>query len=360
MGFESVFFNAFRYPNACIMGTAIGPLLEKREISLSDLSGKWVGVDSYNILYQFLSSIRSPDGTAFTDSQGRVTSHLIGLLYRTTNLVDKGLKLVFVFDGVPPQLKRDTLRKRSEIRTQAIAAHEQALKEGDLEEAKRLGGRALRLTKEMVADAKSLVELLGFPAIQAPSEGEAQIARLCELGKLQGCASQDFDALLFGTPILYRNIGITGKRKAPGRNVFVDVVPEQISLQQNLDALKIDRRKLVWLSMLIGTDFNEKFPNIGPKKALKLVQENDSFESIIKAAKFNPPFDFQEVEDLFLKPNVNDHATIEFHPPNREKVLHFLVEERGFSKERVSSALEKLSVKAEEKGSQATLGKWFG
>lgn len=341
------------------MGTAIGELLDKEKIELEFLANKTVGVDSYNIIYQFLSSIRGPDGTPLMDSQGNVTSHLTGILYRTTNLFEKGIRPVFVFDGKPHFLKAETIKKRQEIRTEAIGKHERALKDGDLEEAKKQGSRALKLTKEMLSDAKELIRALGFPVIEAPMEGEAQISVMCSEGKIYGVVSQDYDCLLFGAPKIFRNITVSGKRKVPGKSYYIDISPEFIDLRKNLEGLKISRQKIVWLGILIGTDFNEKFPRIGPKTALKLVQEHDTFESICDTVKFKPEFDYKEIEEIFLKPEATSDYNIEFRLPEREKVLEFLCEKHDFNRERVESVLKKLEAKANEKGSQQDLSAWF-
>lgn len=341
------------------MGTAIGELVVKEEIELDYLRGKIVGVDSYNIIYQFLSSIRGPDGTPLMDAEGNITSHLTGLLYRTTNLMEKGVKPVFIFDGKPHMLKEKTLVERHKIRTQAIEKHEQALKEGNLEDAKKFGSRALKLSEGMINDAKKLLDYMGLPVIEAPSDGEAQISQMCLKGKLFGCVSQDFDSLLFGTPLLLRNIAVSGKRKAPGRNLYVDVAPEKIELSKTLEALGISREKLIWIGILIGTDFNEKFPLIGPKKALALVKKFDSFEEIVKETGFESGFDYKEIEEIFLNPPYSEDFKIKFRTPDREKILDFLVTQHGFSSQRVESALKKLEEKSGEKGGQSSLDKWF-
>ncbi len=342
------------------MGTAIGDLLERQSISLTDLNGQTIAVDSYNILYQFLSSIRGPDGQPLMDSKRRVTSHLTGLLYRTANLVEKGIRPVFVFDGTPHALKAETLKARNTIRTEAFQKHEKALQEGNLEDAKKFGSRALRLSTEMISDAQELLEAMGLPIVRAPGEGEAQAAYMAKAKIADGCSSQDYDSLLFGAPVFYRNIAVSGRKKLPGRNVWVDVEPEKILLEENLQKLGISRQKLVWLGMLVGTDFNEKFPKVGPKTALKLVQENDSFENICTAAKFEPEFDYREIEKIFLEPAFTEKVEIEFKPLNREKLLSFLCDERDFSRERVENVLNKLAPKLEEKGKQSSLKKWIG
>jgi len=340
------------------MGTAIGDLLQKEEIELDFLAGRRVGVDSFNILYQFLSSIRGIDGTPLMDSKGRITSHLTGLFYRTINLLELEIKPVFVFDGKPHELKKETREERNRIRTEAGKKFEKAKKEGDFKEAKKFAQQAARLTGEMVEQAKKLVELMGLPIVQAPSEGEAQAAQMVAEGDLYGCVSQDFDSLLFGAKKLLRNITVSGKRKVPGKDYYFEVKPEMIELEKNLKALGIDRQKLIWIGILVGTDFNEKFPKIGPKTALKLVQEHKSFEEIIKETKFEPEFDFKEVEEIFLHPHFSKNYSLKFGLPDSKKILSFLCDEFDFSQERVESALKKLEEKMQEKGQQSRLGQW--
>ena len=63
--------------------------MPKTTVSLESLKGKSIAIDAYNALYQFLAVIRQPDGTPLKDHTGRITSHLSGLLYRTSNLVER-------------------------------------------------------------------------------------------------------------------------------------------------------------------------------------------------------------------------------------------------------------------------------
>ena len=235
----------------------------------------------------------------------------------------------------------------------------EAKEKGDLEEARKFAQQTSRLTKEMVEEAKQLVEFMGLPVVQAPSDGEAQISQMTEKGKLDGCVSQDYDSLLFGTPILLRNITIGGKRKVPGRNIFIESFPEKIELKKVLEKNKINRKKLVWIAILIGNDFNEKFPKIGPKTALKLVKEFDDFEEIIKETKQEIDFDWKEVEKIFLEPEYEEDYKIDFRNADKEKIIELLCEKHQFNKERVSATLERLQKKLDEKGRQSSLGKWF-
>jgi len=343
------------------LGVNLSELVEKQEIELNFLSGKRVGVDTYNMLYQFLASIRGPDGLPLSDSHGNITSHLTGLFYRTINLVDLGIKPVFVFDGKPSDLKSETLRKRREARTDAEKKSSLALQVGNLGDAQKFGSRALKMTPQMVLEAKEMLSYMGIPIVEAPQEGEAQASVMVSKGQLFGAVSQDFDCLLFGATNLFRNIGITGKRKVAGKNFYVEVKPQHIESERVLSQLKIDRKKLIWLGILVGTDFNEKFPKVGPKTALKLVQQNNSFEEIITQTKFEPDFDYKDIEELFLNPvscEINS-KNLDAGDINKEKLLEFLVERHDFSKERVESTINTYMKKRDEIEKQKSLSQWF-
>jgi flap endonuclease-1 len=346
--------------NIC-MGVNLSKLIEKEEVSIDDLIGKKLGIDSYNMLYQFLASIRGPDGLPLADSHGQVTSHLTGLFYRTINLVEKGLKPVYVFDGKPSQLKSQTLEKRRSVRTDAEKRSSQALQEGKLTEAKKMGSRALRLTKDMVEEAKELLDVLGIPVVEAPQEGEAQASVMNAKGLIDGVISQDFDCLLFGAKHHYRHVGFSGKRKVPGKNFYVDIKPEHIDSEKVFEQLGINREKLIWLGILVGTDFNDKFPKVGPKTAFKLVKENDSFEKIIESTGHELEFDYNEIVDVFMNPVSKEVKEDELKEemPNKEKILEFLVEKHDFSKDRVGNTLNKYITNREEKEKQKGLNEWF-
>lgn len=342
------------------MGVAIGEIVPRHETGFDELKAKRIALDAYNALYQFLSAIRQPDGTPLLDSRGRVTSHLSGLFYRTVKLVEMGIQPVYVFDGRPPEMKRKTIEKRREAREAAQRKWEEALKRGELEEARKYAQAAHRLTEDMVKDSKDLLTAMGIPWVQAPSEGEAQAAYMASKGDVWASGSQDYDSLLFGATRLVRNLAVVGKRKLPGKDVYVDVLPERVELKEVLETLGIDRRKLVWIGILVGTDFNEKVPGVGPKRALALVKEYDSLDEIFKVLGYRPNYDWRAVERIFLEPEVTDDYKIEFRMPDRERVMEILVEEHDFSPERVERALKRLEDASPASGAQTSLDAWFG
>ena len=217
-----------------VLGVNLRGLVPIENIKLEDLGGKIVAIDAYNALYQFLAIIRQPDGTPLKDLTGKVTSHLSGLFYRTSNLVEMGIKPVYVFDGSPPVLKRAEIERRRQIKVEAAVHYEKAVAKGDMVKARMLAQATTSMKDYMEDDSKRLLSLMGLPCVQAPSEGEAQAAHMTRKGDADYCASQDYDSLLFGAPLLLRNVTISGRRKLPSKNIYVDVVPELVELAKVL------------------------------------------------------------------------------------------------------------------------------
>lgn len=337
------------------MGVDLGDLFEKKEIELSDLKGKVIAIDAFNTLYQFLSIIRQRDGTPLIDSHGEITSHLSGFLYRTTNLIEAGIKPVFVFDGEPPQFKDATIQERKKIRTEAMERWEEAKTEGS-EDALKYAQASSHIKGNMIDDAKRLLWFMGLPVVQAPSEGEAQAAFIVRNKEAYAVGSQDYDALLFGAPVVVRNLAVTGKRKLPGKGVYVDVKPEIIELESGLFELEISREQLVDIALLVGTDFNEGIKGVGPKKALKSIKKHGSIEGAL--AKLNADIkNLTEIRALFLNPDVTTDYELRWKKPDAQAITKFLCTEHDFSEARVSKAVERL-LEASDEGQQ-TLDKWF-
>jgi flap endonuclease-1 len=343
------------------MGTQIKSILDSREISIDELKGKTLAVDSYNLLYQFITTIRGRDGSLLMDSNGNVTSHLVGIFSRITKMMQEKIRFIFVFDGEPPKLKQKERERRKELKIDAEKKYQKAVKEENIDDMKKYASRTSRLTKEMIDDAKELIKALGLPIVKAPSEGEAQAAYMVRKKDADYCVSQDFDTILFGCPALIRNLSIAGKRKKTGVS-YESVNPEIINLSDNLNKLGIDQKQLIVLGMLVGTDYNkEGIKGIGPKNALKLVKEYGSdFESLFKKVNWDEMVEtsWEEIFDLFVDMPVKKDYKLEWKNPDKEKLIKILVDKHDFSMERVKNTIEKLLKKNKEK-QQKGLGDFF-
>jgi len=346
------------------MGLNIREIIPRKEMEISELKGKTLCVDAFNTLYQFLSTIRQQDGTPLMDNKKRITSHLSGIFYRNIHLLSEGIKMVYVFDGKPPELKFKTHHKRKEGRDLAKKKYEAAKKEDDISAMKRYSSQLVRLEDEMISESKELLEAMGIGVVQAPSEGEAEAAYLCRhKGEVYASVSQDYDSLLFGAPKLIRNLTLAKKRKT--FSGWVEVKPELIDLERVLDILEINLDQLICLGILVGTDYNPKgIPRIGQKKALQIVQRYKqpvlifkSVEEQIMSLPEEERFEWQEIFQLFHKPEVSDHE-MKFPKINEEKIKEILVKKHDFSEERINKQLERLR-NIEEKAKQKHLDKWF-
>ena len=346
------------------MGLHFKELVVKQEISIADLRGKVLAVDAMNMLYQFLTTIRGPEGLALTDANGHVTSHLIGLFSRTTALMEAGLKLVFVFDGKAPELKQKTWEKRTGVKEEAALKYEEAKEVGNLEEMKKFGSRTAVLTREMREEAQHLIRALGLPIIQAPSEGEAQTAYMVKMGRAYASISQDYDNLIFGCPRLIRNLSIDGKRKKTGKLGYQIVKPEQILLEEVLTHLHLSQDQLITLAILVGTDYNPGgVRGIGPKTGLKLVKEYSEHQlpalfDKVEWAKYFPEVGWQEIFDTIKYIPVTDSFTLEWKQVDEKEVYQLLVEKHNFSVDRVKGKMEKLR-EANRLLAQKGLGAFF-
>ncbi len=338
------------------MGVDISDLVKGKPVTLKDLSGRSVAIDAFNTLYQFLSSIRQPDGTPLMDRDGRVTSHLSGLMYRTASLLEAGVRPVYVFDGTPPELKRKTIEARIAVRREAEAEWKKAVAEGDMKRALSMASRSSRLGRDMIGESKELLDALGVPWIVAPGEGEAQMSRMVSDGRVWAGASQDYDALLFGTTNLVRNLTLAGKRRLPSGKTQ-DVVPELVSLREVLSALGITREQLVDMAILIGTDFNDGVRGVGPKRALAAIRRTGSLERLSEEGKVTVPEEYDEVRRIFLEPETVTDYSLEWKKPDNDRVRRIMCDSHGFSVDRIDAVLSRLSPKGAP-AEQFRLDKW--
>lgn len=340
------------------MGVGIGEIISREEEELSSFRGRKIAIDAYNTLYQFLSIIRQRDGSPLKDSKGRVTSHLSGLLYRTGKLIENGIKPLYVFDGEPPEIKKTTLKEREKKREEARKKYEKAMKKGKEKKARKYAQMSSRLEEVMVKSSKSLLDSMGVPYIQAPGEGEAQAAYVVKKGESWAESSQDYDVLLYGAPKLIRNLTITGRRKLPGKDKYVEIKPERIELEKVLEELDIDRKGLIEIGLLVGTDYNDGVKGIGPKTALEEVREGKKAEEIYRENDQEPREDLDEIREIFENPKVEEEYELKWSKPNKGEMINELVEKHDFSKDRVEKVYEKINKSLDQKTSQSHLGEF--
>ena len=170
-----------------------------------------------------------------------------------------------------------------------------------MEGARKYAQQTTSMRDGMVEDSKKLLDLFGIPHIQAPSEGEATAANLTITGQAFASASQDFDSILFGAKRLVRNFTNSGRRKLPNRNSYIEVLPEMIEFQKNLESMGLTREELIDTGILIGTDFNpDGFERVGPKTAIKMIKQHKRLEDIPQIQEQLEIIPFEQIRKIFL------------------------------------------------------------
>ncbi|MBO3802478.1 MAG: flap endonuclease-1 [Candidatus Brockarchaeota archaeon] len=339
------------------MGVQLGEIVPRQEVSLESLRGLSVAIDAFNALYQFLSIIRGHDGTPLKNRKGEVTSHLSGIFFRCCNLLKFGVRPVFVLDGEPPRLKKAEISRRRASRAEARAKYEEALARGEAEEARKFAQASTTLEEYMVETSVRLLDAMGIPVVQAPSEGEAQAAHMAKSEVVWAAASQDYDSLLFGAPRLVRNVAITGRRKLPNKPSYVEVKPELVVLEEVLKQNGISQDQLVTIGLLVGTDFTPGVRGLGPKTALKLVKQGKTVDEIYRERGLEKPPELDDARDFFTKPKVLEDVDLEWRAMDVEAVVKYLRDEHDFSEERVRKAAEEVATA--QRGMKGSLSKWL-
>ncbi|XP_030076078.1 probable flap endonuclease 1 homolog [Microcaecilia unicolor] len=284
-------------------------------VPLQQYRDRIIALDTSICIYQFRTKM-----PAIINSYGEDISHLQGLFYRTVYLLENGIKPVYVFEGHPPNLKQPLLARRA-------AASGKGRRNTNAE-----------FGSSQKQDCETLLSHLGVPCVKAPGEAEATCAALVACGKVWATATEDMDALPFGSTRLIRHLKAV-------RNCEV----EEYSLPIVLEKLKLTHEQFVDLCILLGCDYCEKIRGLGPKKALKLLQKHGSIEQILQnidLQKYPRPntWPLQESRALFLHPQVADASQIllEWAEPNEEQLVKFLSHEKHMKEERVRKRLRNL------------------
>jgi flap endonuclease-1 len=338
-----------------------------KEDEMKNYFGRRVAIDASMSIYQFIIAMKGfsdGQGVELTNENGEITSHINGLFARTLRMVDEGLKPIYVFDGKPPEMKRGELQIRQQRAKEAEDALAKAMssltEEGaepvDDEQLEKLSKRTVRVTREQTEECKRLLKLMGIPVVEAPCEAEAQCAELVRGNRAWAVATEDMDALTFGSKILLRHLTFSEAKKRPVAEYHLDEVLAQTGLSMD---------SFIDLCILLGCDYCSKIPGIGPQKAFDGIALHKDLETFIKSldsTKHPVPedFDFAAARKLFLNPDVTPAAdiTIEFKEPDAEGLIEFLVNEKRFSRDRVEKGIARLKA-AFAKKTQGRLDSFF-
>ncbi|KAL4202330.1 hypothetical protein AMTRI_Chr02g263160 [Amborella trichopoda] len=328
-----------------------------KEHTFESYFGRKIAIDASMSIYQFLIVVGRTGSEMLTNEAGEITSHLQGMFSRTIRLLEAGIKPLYVFDGKPPDLKKEELAKRLSKRVGATEDLAQAIETGDKADIEKYSKRTVKVTRQHNEDCKRLLRLMGVPVIEAPSEAEAECASLCKNGNVYAVASEDMDSLTFGAPRFLRHLMDPSSKKVPVMEFEIGKILEELDLTMD---------QFIDLGILCGCDYCESIKGIGGQTALKLIRQHGSIENILE--NFNKEryvipenWPYQDARCLFKEPLVSpleDLPEVKWASPDEEGLSTFLVKENGFNQDRVTKAIEKIKA-AKNKSSQARLESFF-
>ena len=253
------------------------------EVGLPYYAGKRIAFDASLFIYQVMT---------VSDTSSSSNGPWANLVSRLVKILDARIDPVFVFDGNPPSAKAPLLAKRRET--------------ASLQKGYRLNGKDIKACKRLLTS-------IGVPFVEAPSEAEAQCARMCMDGLVYGVATEDMDALAFGTPILIRNI--FGSSAVAGMSPTMKHCITEIHLNKAVKDLELESmEQFVDLCIMCGCDYAGTIPGIGPVRALKGIREHGNIDGVLAAVmpmsggrithdKLKS-FTYQDARKLFLSPMV--------------------------------------------------------
>lgn len=321
-----------------------------KENEMKNYFGRKIAIDASMSIYQFIIAMKGfseGQGVELTNANGEVTSHLNGLFARTIRMCEEGLKPIYVFDGAAPKMKKGTLDDRREKAAEAQKEAEIAKDAGDDEAMEKFAKRTVRVSREQVEEVKTMLKLMGVPVVQAAGEAEAQCAELVRNKAAWAVATEDMDALTFGSTILLRHLNY-GESK--GRKIV------EIHLDRVLEESGFTMPMFIDLCILLGCDYTSKIPGIGPVKAWEGINQHKTIEGLIASLdkeKHPVPEDFDWVgaRELFNEPAVVPAKDVElqWREPDAEGLRKFLVEDKLFNAERVEKGIARLRAALQQK-----------
>ncbi|EKD17163.1 uncharacterized protein L3040_005385 [Drepanopeziza brunnea f. sp. 'multigermtubi'] len=240
------------------------------------------------------------------------------------------------------------------------------------------------VTTVMISECQALLRLFGLPYITAPMEAEAQCAELVNLGLVDGVVTDDCDIFLFGGTRVYKNMFNSNK--------YVECY-----LASDIEKeLSLSRDQLIAIAHLLGSDYTEGLPGVGPVTAIEILSEFPSkdgleefkewFTSIqrphapplnTESSTFRKKFRRQQATKLFLptgfpskavteaywKPEVDKTPeAFQWGVPDLEKLRDFLMATIGWSQERTDEVLVPVirdMNRREQEGTQSNITRFF-
>lgn len=254
--------------------------------NINNYSGKRMAIDCSILLYKYRYCAGNSEN-----------SHILGFLNRVKFYIQNNIIPVFVFDGVPPDAKKNTLFKRQankkkifdkiDTLKKIVPRDEKDKQEIELE-IQRLSSQVILIKKNHVDECKELLTLIGVPCLTAPDEAEKYCAFLQRNGLVDYTVSDDTDCLTFGCEKVLKS------------SIQGELV--ETNLNTTLEKLKMDYSNFVDFCIMSGCDYCPYIPHVGPLISYNSILKHKNLETVIEKCKYTIPenFDYSVARSLFV------------------------------------------------------------
>jgi len=207
-------------------------------------------------------------------------------VYKTNGICGEQMNEICKKEGVVSLLRKDLVRVDIALVQRRLDTMKQQL---------------ISITDDDIQFTKKMFDMLQIPYILAPSEAEAYCSYLCVHGLVHGVMSEDTDVIAYGAPLFLTKIDTKN-------DTAVCIYQETI-----LAHMDLSRNSFLDLCILLGTDYNDNIPTIGPEKSLALIKKHHTIDKIIQT---NPTLDISSFHhrrsrELFAIPNKEDMPSSE-------------------------------------------------
>ena len=307
-------------------------------VSLYKLQGKKVAIDTSIFLYRGLTNIRN-NGDYLKNKDGKVISHIIGIINKTIQYVELGITPIYIFDGKPPIEKKAVIDKRNKKAQESkLLVENSTNKEDKLKHEKN----TIRAKPHHFNDIRELLKLMGISYIDADGEAEVYASELCRIGYVDYVVTDDLDVLPSGCPNMIRS--------CLDRSIKRSDVVSIINLSKVLDGLKVDMNSFIDMCILCGCDYCPTIPKVGTVRALKNIQEYKTIESYLEKSKIYAKEEFIQKYPLsrglfkIFKDKIDiNNMPIQSSIYNPENLYNYLVHECSMNEKRIQNSLQKLN-----------------
>lgn len=278
---------------------------------IKEYSGCIFGIDCSILLYKFKYASKAEN------------SHLVGIVNRIKYYMSNGILPVFVFDGDPPDAKRNTIQKRQdnkeklyvrieELRNLEITAKTDAEKKTFADEITRISSQIIRIKKSHILECKELLEKSGLPYCNAPEDAEKYCAFLQKNGFIDYTVTDDTDAMTFGCEKIIKT----------SINKIIEIDTNKV-----LQNFEMTMEMFVDFCILSGCDYSDTIASVGPVTSFNIIKQHKSIDNYIEKLTVKPDklkIEFEIAKKIFTEFDYVIPEKFKINSYNKKDLLKFL------------------------------------